>query len=494
MHYTYLSAWNSESDGKIKAFKEILKFEDQYLIRFKSDSDPLQINLSSRDSFIFFTDKAAELDFANSPELNQLNNHLMHSRLTNTKLDNDDRIFFLSFEKYNIYNTVEELNLIIELSPRNQNLILTKTKEDKSIILDCLRKISFSDNNTRQILPGLEYQKPDTSYKTEELSFSFPLYIENYKISQNKLSENNPSFFNMNNLFESLYYNAYLSLKKEDFKKQISSSLIQNLKKKQKKLEKLHNDLFTEDDAQIFKKKAELLLASFNNIPTGSDSVTLDDYYLENCPKIKIDLNKALSTKQNIDFYFKKYKKAQSGRIKVQEQIQSCQIEISEIEREIENINQITDLNELKIYKKNELGKTNEDKKTLFRRLKIDDAWEIFIGRSSKENDQLTCKVAQINDYWFHTRIFQGTHVVLRNYKKQVPNDTLLHFCSRLAAYYSKAKTSINVPVDYTQIKYVRKPRGSVAGYVTYTNQKTLFVTPLSIRDAAEILRKGDLK
>jgi predicted ribosome quality control (RQC) complex YloA/Tae2 family protein len=112
------------------------------------------------------------------------------------------------------------------------------------------------------------------------------------------------------------------------------------------------------------------------------------------------------------------------------------------------------------------------------------------VGRTSRENDELTTRYAKAPDLWFHTRVFRGTHVILRNFAKQDVPDWLIVLCCRIAAYYSKAKKSSNVPVDFTEIRYVRKPRGSVAGYVTYTNQKTLYVDPLSFRDAVQMLQQ----
>lgn len=493
MHYSYLKLWNSETVITSQSFKEIVKFEDQYLISFKSNHCPIQINLSSKDSFIFITDRYSELEFDNSGDLNLLNTQLQHSKLMKITLDENDRIYALHFEKYNIYNIIEELILFLELSPRNQNIILCRVKDNKNMIIDCLRKISFSENNTRQVLPGLEYKQAETSYVTIPLDINYPLYITNDKVSDIK-TDNSLEFNNMNCLLESLYYDSFLTAKMLEHRKQIITNIKQKIKKKSKKLENLKSDLYSEEESVIFKKKGELLLASYNQISAGTEFIILEDYYLEDRPEIRIELNKALSLKQNVNLYFKKYKKAESGRIKVNQQIEGCKNEIKELEAEIEYVNEIGDLQMLKSYHKMEKENIKDDRKTFFRRLIINEAWEIFIGRSSKENDMLTCKVAQNNDWWFHTRIYQGTHVVLRNYKKLIPSDEMIAFCCRLAAYYSRAKTSINVPVDYTQIKYVRKPRGSVAGYVTYTNQKTLFVTPLSIREAGEIIRKGELK
>ncbi|OQX71775.1 MAG: hypothetical protein B6D62_01455 [Candidatus Cloacimonas sp. 4484_275] len=102
----------------------------------------------------------------------------------------------------------------------------------------------------------------------------------------------------------------------------------------------------------------------------------------------------------------------------------------------------------------------------------------------------LTTKMAKPQDWWFHSRIFHGAHLILRNYNRLQLPEKLKILCCRLAAYHSKAGKSSNVPVDYTQIRYVRKPKGSPAGYVTYTNQKTMYVDPLSWREAAQWIKK----
>ena len=217
--------------------------------------------------------------------------------------------------------------------------------------------------------------------------------------------------------------------------------------------------------------------------------ISLPNYYLPDFPEIIIPLCEDKSPIENSNYYFKKYKKAKVGQKLITEQIEKTKEEVKDLESDIADINEEESYLELvELTSAKQISKRQVDTKIYFRRLKIDDNWEIFIGRSSTENDLLTCKVAKGRDWWFHTRVFQGTHVVLRNYSnKQLP-DKYRIICAQLAAYYSRAKKSENVPVDYTQIRFVRKPRGSAPGYVTYKNQKTLFVNPIDYRDAMSIL------
>jgi len=489
MHYNYLKNWVLENKKTGLAFKDIMKFEDQYLLMFKNSKESLQICFSSSDQFLFFTDSYEEFQYEKEGELISFFTHLNHSKLNQISIDDHDRIITLHFEKYNIYNTLDQIELIIEIIPKYQNIILCKEKDGKWVILDSLKKISFAENNSRQILPGLEYQKPDTSYVTQELIFDYPLFIHQTKITQE--SDNANAFYEMNKLFHSLYYDHILEKSLNAVKRQLIQQINKQIKKKHDKISKLTEELFSEETAIDFKKRGELLLAFMNQIPENVDSVVLNDYYLEDNPPIEIKLDKKQSLKYNVSQYFKKYKKAQSGRVKVEEQLTLCQQEIEALKREQERIELINSYNEVKETKIQTHSK--EQTNSMYRKLKINDDWEINIGRSNTENDQLTCKTARPDDWWFHTRIFRGTHVVLRNFKKQQVPDKLLLLCARLAAWYSKAKTSSNVPVDYTLIRYVRKPRGAAKGFVTYTKQKTIYVDPISIRDAAELIQKGEL-
>ena len=99
----------------------------------------------------------------------------------------------------------------------------------------------------------------------------------------------------------------------------------------------------------------------------------------------------------------------------------------------------------------------------------------ILVGKNNKQNEYLTNKLSKRDDIWFHTKDIPGSHVVIRNSE---PTEKTLEEAAMLAAYYSKAKNSSRVPVDYTQIRHVKKPKGSKPGFVTYDNQTTLFVTP----------------
>ena len=113
----------------------------------------------------------------------------------------------------------------------------------------------------------------------------------------------------------------------------------------------------------------------------------------------------------------------------------------------------------------------------------VRDGFDIFVGRNNRQNDYVTFKVARPDDIWLHVKDIPGSHVVIKAQGKEVPEMTLLD-AALLAAYFSKARNGENVPLDYTQRKHVRKPKGAKPGMVIYDHQTTLFVSP----DPAKIM------
>ena len=484
MQYKYLAKWIKENKEQNLVFKSIRKFEDQYSIEFSKNKEELHINFSSQDCFCFFTNNNT-IPFEKKNELDIMNTHLSKARLTEMKISETDRILYLNFFKIDIYNNKQNYKLILELIPRYQNIILLKVNEGNERIIDCIKKVSFAENRQRQILPGLVYIPPQTNFIIKKEKVHYPISINSINEFKES-SERSLKFDSINQLFEELYFNWIFKARNERIKNEKIKQINKEIKKKLRKIEKQKKEFVVASKEEKWKQQAELLKANFVSLKKGMKVIVLQNYYKEEFPKIEIILNPEKDAKQNIEHYFKKYRKARDGKVKIKKQIEIAQKEIEVLGKEIFELEE-TDI----FFSKQEKSKKKKPQKAGYKKITINENWEIYIGRTSKENDILTTRFAKPHDWWFHTRIFHGAHIILRNYNKmELPNKLKL-LCSQLAAYYSKAKKSTNVPVDYTQIRYVRKPRGSVPGYVIYTNQKTLFVDPLSIRAVAEILEKG---
>ena len=159
------------------------------------------------------------------------------------------------------------------------------------------------------------------------------------------------------------------------------------------------------------------------------------------------------------------------------EQIDYCN-NIDDIDEIYANISENILFNDIRFKQKKNIKKMKKDDNALNNYIKLQiNGFDVFIGKNNKQNDYLTTKVANDNDLWFHTKDIHGSHLILKS-NGETPKLETLNKCASLAAYYSKAKFSSHVPVDYTLIKNVKKPNGAVPGYVIYTNNKTLFVDP----------------
>ncbi|HSU80588.1 MAG TPA: NFACT family protein, partial [Candidatus Angelobacter sp.] len=199
---------------------------------------------------------------------------------------------------------------------------------------------------------------------------------------------------------------------------------------------------------------------------------------------IPLDPNKTPS--ENAQRFFKKYTKLKTAKKAVEEQISQTKEEIVYLEhlsqqiesaslRDIEEIRE--ELEEEGYVKKRRKPTKQKQKKS---KPEIDayvstDGRQILVGKNNRQNDFLTTRVADADDTWLHTKDIPGSHVVI---KDASPSEETLMEAAELAAFFSKSRFSSGVPVDYTQIKHVRKPNGAKPGFVIYDHQKTVYVTP----------------
>lgn len=275
-------------------------------------------------------------------------------------------------------------------------------------------------------------------------------------------------------------------------KKELISVVQRELKRCLKKQSLQEKDLAKAQKAEIFKVKGELILANLYQINKGESLLKTTNYYEADNPEVEIELDPKLTPSTNAQAYFKKYNKAKNSLIYLKEQMKINQEEKDYLEAvlaSLERIEEVRDLalireelQEEKYLRVKPTGKKNKVKnaKLLPQPLKFisSDGLEILVGKNNKENDYLTLKLAHSQDLWLHVKDIPGSHVVIRtNNNNNIPEQTLVE-AAHLAAYYSKAKSSGQVPIDYTRKKYVKKPNGAKPGMVIYQEQKTLFITP----------------
>lgn len=286
---------------------------------------------------------------------------------------------------------------------------------------------------------------------------------------------------------------AYYGDKAErDAVKQRAGDLLRFLQnersKNAKKLEKLRETIQEAQAADEYRMLGELLTASLHLMQKGDKAVEVVNYYDEAMKSVRIELDPQLTPSENAQRYFKKYAKLRNSLTVVEAQVGATEAELVYIDTLLAQLDQASlvdiegirdELVEQGYLRERGAGKRGGKKKKTDKPLLTcytsKEGVPIYVGKNNIQNEYLTNRLAQPNDTWLHTKDIPGSHVVIRADKF---GESTLSEAALLAAYYSQAKSSSQVPVDYTLIRHVRKPNGAKPGFVIYERQKTLYMTP----------------
>ncbi|EPV74215.1 NFACT family protein [Streptococcus agalactiae] len=444
----------------------------------------------------------------------------------------NDRILEIVVSNKNEIGDHIKATLVVEIMGKHSNIILIDKNEHK--IIESIKHVGFSQNSYRTILPGSTYIAPPKTKAINPFDISDQTLFEllqtndlspknlqqlfqglgrdtalelSHCLKDNKLNdfrqffsrEYYPSlteksfsavqFSSSHETFQSLgqlldYY--YQEKAEKDRIAQQASVLIHRvqseLEKNIKKLAKQQDELLATENAEEFRQKGELLTTYLSIVPNNQDIVVLDNYYTNQT--IEISLDRALTPNQNAQRYFKKYQKLKEAVKHLKGIISDTKNTITYLESvetslnhaSMEDINDIREeLVETGFIKRRAHDKQHKRKKPE-QYLASDGKTIIMVGRNNLQNDELTFKMARKGELWFHAKDIPGSHVLIRDNLN--PSDEVKTDAAELAAYYSKARLSNLVQVDMIEAKKLNKPSGTKPGFVTYTGQKTLRVTP----------------
>ncbi|MBD2358686.1 NFACT family protein [Tolypothrix sp. FACHB-123] len=274
---------------------------------------------------------------------------------------------------------------------------------------------------------------------------------------------------------------------------QLSQKLNNILAKLRLKANTFSERLQQSDRADEYRQKADLLMAHLQNWEAGMKEIILPDF--ETGAPIAIALQPDKNAVQNAQGLYKQHQKLKRARAAVEPLLAEVNGEIEYLEQVEDAIAQIDkyqipeDLQALEEIRDELIGqkyledpeyrdRSNNETKSNFHRYRTPNGFEILIGRNNRQNDQLTFRVAGDYDLWFHAQEIPGSHVLLRLEPGTVPEETDLQFTANLAAYYSRARQSDQVPVVYTQPKYVYKPKGAKPGIAIYKQERIIWGKP----------------
>lgn len=255
-------------------------------------------------------------------------------------------------------------------------------------------------------------------------------------------------------------------------------------KKLTKKIKKLEKQLNLAENSESYRIKGEILNVNLAQVKPGMTKISLPNYYENNAP-IDIKLDPALSPARNAQKYFTRYKKLRDSIKHVNEQIKIAKnnlLYFDSIQTAIDNadpqdIDQITDelINQGYIHKQQKNKRKKKITERNLNEFKLSSGKHVLVGKNNYQNDWLTLKKANKTDYWFHVKNMPGSHVILRD---DHPTEQDIKEAAEIAAFFSKGKNSAHVQVDYVQDKRVKKPNGAKPGFVIYTGQNSIEVTP----------------
>ena len=253
-----------------------------------------------------------------------------------------------------------------------------------------------------------------------------------------------------------------------------------------RKLGLLEKEYAASQERDTLRLYGDLITTNLYRMERGTARLRAQNYYDENCAEIDIPLDPLLTPQQNAAKYYKRYTKAKTAEKHLREQIdkaiaerdylESVQGEIALAQTEPEFTELRRELQETGYIRRSGKEKKGREKPVAPREFRSSSGLRILVGRSNVQNDALTRK-ADKRDLWLHTQKIHGSHVILCT-ENGAYDDESLHEAAMLAAYYSQSQGGSNVPVDYTSVKFVKKPANAKPGMVVYETYRTLYVTP----------------
>ncbi|HJV16001.1 MAG TPA: NFACT RNA binding domain-containing protein [Bacillales bacterium] len=325
--------------------------------------------------------------------------------------------------------------------------------------------------NHRSFTPSITYSNG------KEAFYLFPL---------KHLKGESKSFSTLSEMLDRYYFGKAERDRVKQQSTDVERFIINEKAKNEKKIEKLKWTLKEAEKAEEFKRYGELLTANLFAAKKGMKELEVINYYDENGGTVVITLDPRKSPSENAQRYFSKYQKAKNAVAIVLEQIEKAHDEVEYFERLVQQVQVASpkDIEEIREElieggyirerqrKKKKLG---QNAKPILDHYFASAGTEIIVGKNNKQNDYLTNKLAARDEIWLHTKDIPGSHVVIRS---KEPDEGTIHEAAILAAYFSKARNSSSVPVDFTRVRFVKKPSGAKPGFVIYDNQQTIYVTP----------------
>lgn len=517
-------------------------------IRANRKNQKLMLSIHPNFARMQITNNQLDNPFEPPMFLRVLRKHIEGGIVERIEQIGNDRIVHFTINNTDEIGDRIKRHLYLEIMGKHSNIILT---DDSNKILDSFKHLTPNTNSARTLMPGFNYEFPPTDKKTNpftvdtisdkldntlaihkavlrllegfsplavkemlsmdtDVDIAFNRFMQTLQTNASTFSIDGKEDFYFRPVAHGIYTESYSSLSemldiyykdravRERVRNQtndLSRHLNSLLQKNKKKLAKLVDELEQTKQMDEMNLYGELITSNMYQLKQGMDEFITKNYYNEET--VTIPLNPRKSPAENAQYYYKQYNRLKTRKAHATEQIKATQDEIAYIETiqmqldhiSVDDIDDIrTELAEQNLIKKKHKTKQSKKQQSSIDYYLSRDGQEIVVGRNNLQNEYITHKLGRNNYLWFHTKDIPGSHVVILDSN---PTDGTVEDAAMLAGYFSKAQGSSKIPVDYTEIKHVHKPSGAKPGFVTYTDQRTVMVTPEE--DYVEHLRNSYL-
>lgn len=473
---------------------------------------PLTFLIQNNFALMYISNTSKNISNITTPFLLTLKKFLIYSNLENIYQYKYDRIIVFKFSKINHLGEKVLYDIIFEIRGRNSDIILVDDKSKILATLNSNRNIEYKNfiggiyvyNDINSILPNeVDEIELESNFKN---TIGLSKQVLKYKFKdlneyRNYILELSPVIYYKNDKKILTYtryflkdekYNSYISLNDaineyletfettNDFnniKNTYISKINKLIDKEIKIIEKINKDLEKRKDYEKYKLQAELILAyAYMYKDKYLEKINVNNYY--NNEEIEIFLDNKYTVIENSNILYKKYNKLKNSIILMENRKDEIKEKIDYLKENLYFLNKATEIEilddiliELNLIKEKIIKKQKLKKREI---LKIEyNNSTIYIGRNSVENNEVTFKIAENNDLWFHIKDYAGSHIIAKNHDMK---EDVINYCAKLAKEYSSASIESKVVIDYTLKKNVKKIKGSSLGNVTYTNQKSVII------------------
>ena len=391
------------------------------------------------------------------------------------KVENE-RILRFDFLAQDEIEGLKKYTLVVQLTGRSANLFLL---DERDFILDCLRE----NSGDGQEIAG-KYQPPKRGESRQQ-----PATGGQPKPEDRNAGFPKGDFPTLSESLDSHYRDLETEKQFQANAKSAAAKIKQEIAKREKLVKKLGQDLAHHGDAQKWKRYGDLILANLADAARVGDKVLVVDYFDENAPAIEIEIDENSSLTEAAEKFFKLYTKARNAKEEIAKRLTDLESQIATLELRKERVEQAVEERDEQFFaeitgekaegKRQKSKDKRDDSFKGSRKFVSSDGFEILVGKASKDNDYLTFRIARSLDFWLHAADYGGSHVIVRNPNRleNLPPQTLLE-AAEIAAFYSQGRNQVKAAVNYTQKKFVNKPKGAAPGLVSLSSFKTILVEP----------------